>query len=681
MNLVLRSTSDATLRTVVLRDKREATLSFSGTRTVTRHLFSETLALVMDRLDQRRTSLFDIQERLREALAALAEPGLTRTMSEAQIARDEERARELTDEIARLGRVKSKVLDVMATEEGDSVHLPKVQSAQSKLVIEYRSARRIAQADAPRLLSYWESMGRDARNTLIWWAPPEAVGESGKPLPLSPAHESLLTAWANRRAKAPPRDEIVAWRWLIISWNIVNQQQRVPLLRSLRFNYSRKEPQTPAPTVESVLPDKSGPLKEDLDKVWASFVTLARNWKVRVKVSGSVSDPLEWNIPEEQRTAYLSIFNGLEGMRSAIQSASKSAFDLLSMQVNTPDSSSEEGDEASPDMEYPDSVETRGVVYHRLSLSDVLRLPQEESFAGWRAGPYFYGNRSVKLPGNPLGPPDKVAEPAAPQAKGKGKGKAPDRNRVEPPMPEGGYGEGSSKTAPPPKPAPEGDPGQEVVLSRDFRPVGPTPKKKGDPLNTTNPLRVKGEPRTRALTEDQKTTLKRYFRVVDTPIEPEAWQKMTPKERSSARAARSIPRWAVAAVARNPRNMEEIIQGRLTKNNFSQRVSTPNQPKSRDQAAATAAWLAVKGRFKGVPLYSNPLRPREKGLFEAYKSLKDRYGDQPCFPTPRRRQQGKGRDGRGVNTSSGGPGLASGLGEIIQLAKAFGEISRALRGG
>lgn len=345
----------------------------------------------------------------------------------------------------------------------------------------------------------------------------------------------------------------------------------------------------------------------------------------------------------------------------------------------------------SSGMEFPDEIESGGVVYHRLTLTDVLRLPAEEAFAGWRAGPYFYGIRDSVLPGNPLGVDKSQGVKPAGIKRGKGKGKqkadapAPPSATHAPPVPPGGYGEGPSTTQSVPEENSTGlvgppvpyDPGFAATQTAGSQKSEP---RKEDPLNGTNPARVKGEPRVRALTEEQKLSLRRFFKVVDVPVEPAAWAAMSPKEKTLARAARSIPKWAVAAVARNSRNLEEIIRGRLTKDNFStRREKTPGSPTQKEQAAATAAWLSVKGRFKGIPLYSNPSRPKEKALWEAYRSLKDRYGDLPCFPKPRKRQSGK-KDGKsgGVTTSSG---ALSGLGEIVAMAKAFGEIAKALRGG
>jgi len=171
----------------------------------------------------------------------------------------------------------------------------------------------------------------------------------------------------------------------------------------------------------------------------------------------------------------------------------------------------------------------------------------------------------------------------------------------------------------------------------------PAPKPPG---SKGNPLRVKGVPRTRGLTEAQKGDLRKFFKLDELPvITPEEWSAMDKVSRGETSRQRSLPKWAVTAVIQSPDNLLKIVNGELVKESMSSPGKRPKPLISFEkQAEATVAWVALKKRYKGVPLLSRPQTKREKDLKSEFQKLKSTYGKLPCFPRPKERANSPGGD-------------------------------------
>jgi putative sterol carrier protein len=204
--------------------------------------------------------------------------------------------------------------------------------------------------------------------------------------------------------------------------------------------------------------------------------------------------------------------------------------------------------------------------------------------------------------------------------------------------------------------------------------VPPQPKQSA--VEKDNPLNVKGTPKSKALSEEQRKALRAYFKLETEPIPQDEFAKLSKKEKTKALKSRSIPRWASEAVLRKASNLQEILEGRLTKDNFqkSPRIAPPNQSSRASQAME--AWLALKADYRGIPLLRRPSTAREKAFKERFLKLKEQYGEQACFPRFKERPDHQGQAGSPARARGNNPDM----GGFLDMAKAFGEIARALRG-
>jgi len=197
---------------------------------------------------------------------------------------------------------------------------------------------------------------------------------------------------------------------------------------------------------------------------------------------------------------------------------------------------------------------------------------------------------------------------------------------------------------------------------------------KGAPVSQSNPLRVKGEAKSKALSDGQRDTLRKYFHLEASPVPSDVWSSLSNKERAAEMAKRSIPRWASEAVLRSAGNLQLIVEGKLTKENANSAARTPKIAVTKATGQAMEAWQQLKSDFKGTPLYRNPSTAKEKAFKKRFDQLVVSYGQQPCFPKLRERPDQQGRSpSRGRKPSSAG-------GDFLQMAKAFGEIARAFSG-
>lgn len=212
----------------------------------------------------------------------------------------------------------------------------------------------------------------------------------------------------------------------------------------------------------------------------------------------------------------------------------------------------------------------------------------------------------------------------------KGKGKAPSSSK----------GKGKEKENTPP-PVPNATrPGRKEAK--------PDPLTIVDPLNTgsTKGLGVKD------LAPEYREVLTQFFKLDRTPIPSSVWKAMPKKEAAALQKSRSIPKWAVKLVLRDPTLIADIVRGDITKSNAIEFVSRqgkrePSRGSKPRVQEAVLAWTTLKSKFSGVPLLSRPNSAKEKAFRKGYDSLLKEFGELNCFPTPKSgvgsRSQSRGR--------------------------------------
>jgi hypothetical protein len=174
-----------------------------------------------------------------------------------------------------------------------------------------------------------------------------------------------------------------------------------------------------------------------------------------------------------------------------------------------------------------------------------------------------------------------------------------------------------------------------------------------DPLTKENPLGAKGvpKPRTAALTGDQKQALRSFFEIPEERIDPDTWASLNKQERTDARAAMSIPRWATAAVVSDPSNLDLILKGELTKDSKVRQRQVPGDPSCGEQ------WRVLKGKFAGEVLLDKPLTPRQKAFKKAFDHLATRFPNNPALPKVKKTS---GSPGDGTKPKNNGKGSSGG---------------------
>jgi len=234
-----------------------------------------------------------------------------------------------------------------------------------------------------------------------------------------------------------------------------------------------------------------------------------------------------------------------------------------------------------------------------------------------------------------------------------------------------------SKGKTPVRPVPQEEKGESSKGAKPNKPkgkTGATPEKPKSPISEENPLKVKGEPKSKALSDEQRKALRTYFKLVDGQIPKEEWSVMDNKARAKAMKDRSIPRWASTAVLKRSSALQDILQGKLTAQSRPEGLGKlPVATHATGQALE--AWTKLKNDFKGVSLFHNPSTGREKALKKRFDQLVLDYGEQKCFPKPRSNPERQGRTG----SRRGGSSQSGGLENLLPIAKLFGEISRAMR--
>jgi hypothetical protein len=193
-------------------------------------------------------------------------------------------------------------------------------------------------------------------------------------------------------------------------------------------------------------------------------------------------------------------------------------------------------------------------------------------------------------------------------------------------------------------------------------------------LARENPLKVKGEPKSKALSEEERKALRQFFKLEEGLVPPETWESLSAKQKAEELKKRSIPKWATEAVLRDPKNLQGILEGRITKDSMATLPRSAKSNTTKNSSAALEAWLQLKSDFKGTPLLKSPQTTKEKAFKKRFNALQTAYGEQACFPKLKDSPANQGGKSQQRGRTQGD------LGGLIDLAKAFGEISRAFRG-
>jgi hypothetical protein len=189
-----------------------------------------------------------------------------------------------------------------------------------------------------------------------------------------------------------------------------------------------------------------------------------------------------------------------------------------------------------------------------------------------------------------------------------------------------------------------------------------------------NPLHVKSAPKSAALSDEQRNTLRRFFNLPEGKVPAQEWAAMTPAAKSAELKARSIPRWATDAVLRSNDNLPLILNGTVTKENHSSVAKGATFKGGNRTSQAFEAWQNLKSDFKGTTLWDKPYTQKEKAFRKRFYQLLVDFGPQVCFPKLRSRPDQQGQ-ASGRNVRNTGP--LGGLGDFVSMAEAIGQISRA----
>jgi len=516
--------------------------------------------------------------------------------------------------------------------------------------------------DFPRLAQFLERHQEDSR----WFAPQEALSNEGALLPLTQRYESICVknlSLKETALKSINRElkEALAWRWLIISHNAVvkDPSARVKLPPKLSLSYERKRASAPPVTdfvpqlreiVEGLVkatnsspkPPSEAYVKASNADAFISVVVTALKWQSSTYATFD-SKECRFNLKPGQ-TQFQSTIERWNTVLSAADTLMSGAEVVIpEMQGQGPDltvlfdriEEEAESQELDHDAlareceEMPESFDKDGLQYFRADV-DLLDIYEGQTFVST----VFNGVEYRAVVGTPVGP--------AKSKKAKG------------------------KTAVKAAPSPKGEGSKSPTAE------GP---KKVTPLATENPLRVKGEPKTKALSDGQRKALRQFFKLKEGLVPAAEWATMSNRERAAAMAERSIPRWATESVLRSAGNLQLILEGKLTKENANSAARTPKAARTVMSSQALEAWQQLKSDFKGTPLLRQPVTGKEKAFKKRFDQLVADYGQQSFFPKLRDRPDQQGR-----RSSASGGTSRTGAGDLLDMVRAMGEIAKAFRG-
>nr|UMO80446.1 hypothetical protein [Sclerotinia sclerotiorum narnavirus 4-HC025] len=556
----------------------------------------------------------------------------------------------------------------------EEAFLPKLTSPVLGVTVTHNCEKFLPEPDWPAFLNFLERHPSDP----LWYAPQQAI-EGGKVRPLS--HDAYVWLCKNQASKSikisaldKSAKEKVAWRWLIISYNSLHPTARVPLDKKLSVHYERKSllPQGPGPAKEKRQSDTSNTdaIKSLLnafndtikgtrvvppgavlveESVMDSFLSDTNKLVSRLASGYAVFEGAEYkqkpSYKGEDAAAIIPILNAwldradafskgkvqavppdMSGIEKVVEDSR--APEIPRSPVSLPSVCDEEDELDSP----PESFDSDGLVWFREDI-DLLDIHEGQTFLSRQK----YGVTYHAMQGK--------AE-SSESLSAVRKGKTPVRPQPESSKDKGKVGKPSGK-----------------------------PEKPTSPLNEENPLQVKGEPKSKALSDSQRESLRKFFKLKEGLIPAEEWSKMDNKARALAMAERSIPRWATSAVLKRESNLQLILEGKLTKENIGTALETSVPKQKGGSSQALEAWQKLRSDFSGVTLFRNPVTAKEKAFKKRFVTLVAEYGEQRCFPKLKDRpdQQGRGR------SQSRGKGPDDAMGSLIQLATAFGQIARAFK--
>lgn len=561
--------------------------------------------------------------------------------------------------------------------------MPKILAAVVGIELQYYSALEILKDDYDRLAAFIERHPSDS----LWFAPQNCLTQEGTLLPLSQECENLCRknlSVKNREALAhlnKTEKEALAWRWLIISHNHANPTKKVKIPNSLTLAYERKgkskespisakaqeqisslktlveglKKEISTPKEGSSLPSQHACIPMDaivqfVDNVWQMIVWMNNpgcdvkegeaRLVVKPKAAKYFADAApKWNEvmecadellthqtvhpvgPPAEAASLNHLFESIEEM--SFDEADVRASEML------------EVDEVWGD-NHPEFIEQDGLTYFRWDI-ELLDIAEGQSMLVTKHNGVDY--HAV------------IGEATGPSKGIRAKGKTALRQAPIPKGPAPSKREKSPKR----KESKEGKPSH--------------------PVEQENPLRVKGEPKSKALKEGQRKALRLFFKLKEDQVPADEWQAMTNAQRHQAMSERSLPKWATEAVLRSPSNLQLILEGKITKVNANSAARSPKVGMTKATSQAMEAWQQLKSDFKGTGLFKKPVTSKEKAFKKRFDQLVSDYGQQPCFPKLRERPDQQGRSPQRGRSSQ-----RSGGSDLLDMARAMGEIARAFRG-
>jgi len=179
--------------------------------------------------------------------------------------------------------------------------------------------------------------------------------------------------------------------------------------------------------------------------------------------------------------------------------------------------------------------------------------------------------------------------------------------------------------------------------------------------------------------EEQIERLKKALNVLPMSEADPSWDAS--KKRAHYKA-RSVPKWAIRSVLVDPENLGKIERKEITRETFLALVNPNPKP---TKLNVGVEWAKVKSSHPGVRLAAKPRTPEEKSLRKAYDQLRKAAGADhkslPRITTGKRSGSSTPRSRSSSPAPSGSDtGVLSSLKTMVEMAKAFGEMGRAMRG-